>query len=293
MAAAASLLVHAGGALALLAAHTAPGLPPVSAIEVELIAANDAAAGTAAPGHAGSQVPAPPATVTPQLDVARPMTSTADASPMASPTDRAEASLVAPTTTIARQEPATADVARTQPSAVWQPPLPPTRPARAAMPPLQAAASPPAPAAAGSAPTPVQEPTTTPRRPRLQQATAAAGVGGRDGTATAAAAGTAPVPAAGNPPPRYPYLARRRGQQGTVRLDVSVAADGRVSAVRVARSSGHVLLDQAAVRALQRWRFQPATRAGLAVRAQLIVPVRFRLDGSEAAAGTRQAEANR
>jgi len=260
---------------------------------VELIAANDAAADTAAPGHAGSHVPAPPATVTPQMNDTRPMTSTADASAMSSPSDRVEASLVAPTTTIARQEPATANVAKAQPSAVWQPPLPPTRPARTTTPPPQAATSPPEAATAGSALAPAQEPKTAPRRPRPQQATVAAGVGGRDGTATAAAAGTAPVPAAGNPPPRYPYLARRRGQQGTVRLDVSVAADGRVSAVRVARSSGHVLLDQAALRALQRWRFQPATRAGVAVRAQLIVPVRFRLNDSQAAAGTRQAEASR
>jgi protein TonB len=64
------------------------------------------------------------------------------------------------------------------------------------------------------------------------------------------------VPIAGTTvPPRYPAAARRRGQEGTVLLTVSVAADGSVSEVLVARSSGHAVLDDEAVRTVRQWRF--------------------------------------
>ena len=64
------------------------------------------------------------------------------------------------------------------------------------------------------------------------------------------------VPIAGTTiPPRYPASARRRGQEGTVLLAVTVAADGSVSEVLVARSSGHAVLDDEAVRTVRQWRF--------------------------------------
>ena len=64
------------------------------------------------------------------------------------------------------------------------------------------------------------------------------------------------VPIAGTTiAPRYPASARRRGQDGTVLLAVTVAADGSVREVLVARSSGHAVLDDEAVRTVQQWRF--------------------------------------
>ena len=59
------------------------------------------------------------------------------------------------------------------------------------------------------------------------------------------------------PSPSYPALARRMGWTGTVRCRLLVAPDGRVVDVRIDASSGHDVLDQAAVRALLRWRFRP------------------------------------
>lgn len=58
-------------------------------------------------------------------------------------------------------------------------------------------------------------------------------------------------------PPAYPTLARRRGWEGSVLLDLHVAADGTVSEATVATSSGHVMLDDAALRAVRTWRFVP------------------------------------
>ena len=50
----------------------------------------------------------------------------------------------------------------------------------------------------------------------------------------------------------YPLAARRQGLRGTVELDVWLDPAGRVRDVRVARSSSHELLDDAAVETIRR-----------------------------------------
>lgn len=85
-----------------------------------------------------------------------------------------------------------------------------------------------------------------------------------------------------NPKPAYPLMARRRGLQGLVRLDVKVNAEGIPTAVRVKDSSGHEALDEAALTAVWHWRFAPARRGGEAVEGSVVVPVRFNLDGEAA-----------
>lgn len=84
--------------------------------------------------------------------------------------------------------------------------------------------------------------------------------------------------AAGNAKPDYPSEARRRGQQGRVLLHVDVSAAGAPISVTVSSSSGHELLDQAALRAVSAWRFTPATRGGSPVAGTVDVPVQFRLE---------------
>lgn len=80
-----------------------------------------------------------------------------------------------------------------------------------------------------------------------------------------------------NAAPRYPYLARRRGQQGRVILRVRVNAGGDAAAVTIRRSSGYRLLDDAAVDAVGKWLFVPARRGGIAVAGLVDVPVSFTL----------------
>jgi protein TonB len=50
----------------------------------------------------------------------------------------------------------------------------------------------------------------------------------------------------------YPLAARRQSLRGTVELDVALDPSGRVRDVRVARSSGAGILDDAAVDILRR-----------------------------------------
>jgi len=82
----------------------------------------------------------------------------------------------------------------------------------------------------------------------------------------------------GNPRPAYPFAARRKGVEGRVVLRVSVLASGGVAGIAVERTSGSRLLDRAALDAVRRWRFSPATRLGQPVASTVRVPITFRLD---------------
>ncbi len=81
-----------------------------------------------------------------------------------------------------------------------------------------------------------------------------------------------------NPPPVYPNSARRSGVQGKVLLTVNVTAAGTAGNVSVANSSGHSLLDTAAIEAVRRWKFVPAKRGSEIVEAKVLVPVEFKLN---------------
>jgi protein TonB len=85
------------------------------------------------------------------------------------------------------------------------------------------------------------------------------------------------APRADNPAPEYPYIARMRGEAGRVVLRVDVLASGAAGKVRVERSSGYDVLDQAALESVKRWRFLPARRNGRPVAATVRVPIRFAL----------------
>jgi protein TonB len=82
-----------------------------------------------------------------------------------------------------------------------------------------------------------------------------------------------------NRPPAYQALARRRGWEGTVVLEVDVDGDGRVQAVRIQTSSSYALLDREALDAVGKWRFTPGSRNGTAVESKVLVPVHFMLQG--------------
>lgn len=80
-----------------------------------------------------------------------------------------------------------------------------------------------------------------------------------------------------NPPPHYPHAARRRGMQGRVLLHVQVMASGHCGQIEIQKSSGHDILDDAAVEAVKEWHFIPATHLGFAITSWLHIPIRFEL----------------
>ncbi len=84
--------------------------------------------------------------------------------------------------------------------------------------------------------------------------------------------------AMGNKPPRYPKAARKLGYEGIVTLLVFVDAAGQAQDVAVQASSGYAMLDEAAVKAIRQWRFEPARRFGMAVEGSVLVPIVFDLE---------------
>jgi protein TonB len=75
--------------------------------------------------------------------------------------------------------------------------------------------------------------------------------------------------------PPYPDAARAGRLEGTVILRVSVDARGHITTVGIYQSSGHVVLDRAAVASVKSWRFEPARSNGTAIAAEVELPVRF------------------
>ena len=81
--------------------------------------------------------------------------------------------------------------------------------------------------------------------------------------------------------PTYPPASRRAGEQGTVRLKVLVDTNGRPSNVEVTQSSGSPRLDQAAIDAVRKWRFEAATDGEKKIQAYTQVAVTFKLTEAE------------
>lgn len=86
-------------------------------------------------------------------------------------------------------------------------------------------------------------------------------------------------------PPKlsYPPLARRRGQEGRVILTIIVDPEGKVRHAKVDKSSGHAILDEAAITAVQAARFNPAKNlAGAAIPSSYKLPFNFKLSDEPA-----------
>jgi TonB family protein len=85
----------------------------------------------------------------------------------------------------------------------------------------------------------------------------------------------------------YPPEALAQGIEGSVLLELSIDATGRVTEARVLRSVGYEALDRAALEAARRFVFEPARRDGVAVPAVLRYRYRFSVAAARAAQGPR------
>jgi protein TonB len=158
-----------------------------------------------------------------------------------------------------------------QPQAQPEPPKPQPRIERAEKP------APKQPVQEEAAPQSVAAPPATPVLPPVQAAPPA--------VAAAPVFDTAPDYKAAylnNPRPAYPMAARRMGWDGRVVLNVEVLATGYCGDASVFQSSGHEVLDNAALRTVKGWRFVPASRVGRPVTQWFKVPIQFSLKENEA-----------
>ncbi|HTT07041.1 MAG TPA: TonB family protein [Steroidobacteraceae bacterium] len=77
----------------------------------------------------------------------------------------------------------------------------------------------------------------------------------------------------------YPDASRRNNEEGRGIVHICVDTRGRVSEARIATSTGHPMLDDAAVNLAKAYRFRPATQGGKPVTECTGLPVRFNLTG--------------
>ncbi len=80
------------------------------------------------------------------------------------------------------------------------------------------------------------------------------------------------------PRPVYPRDAELAGVEGTVMILAFVDASGDVTDAKIAKRSGSLMLDGAAIREVRHWHFQPATHDGKSVTSVVQVPVQYKLD---------------
>jgi protein TonB len=77
--------------------------------------------------------------------------------------------------------------------------------------------------------------------------------------------------------PAYPEAARLRGIEGAPVIWLHISADGKVVGARIHKSSGHTILDEAALRWARTRRFVPAYQGNTPVEAEVTKEVRFSL----------------
>lgn len=113
---------------------------------------------------------------------------------------------------------------------------------------------------------------------RNAQATGTAEGGSMNAGGNAGGAITAPRYKS-NPKPPYPSTARQAGNEGTVRVRISLDAEGHILDVRIHKSSGYSELDKAAQEFIKsRWQFYPAKKDGNSIPWTVIVPVIYSLN---------------
>lgn len=81
-----------------------------------------------------------------------------------------------------------------------------------------------------------------------------------------------------NPPPSYPPLSKRLGEQGRVVVRARIEVNGSASQAEVQTSSGFERLDQAALQTVKRWRYLPGKRAGVPEAMWFNIPIEFVLE---------------
>lgn len=78
-------------------------------------------------------------------------------------------------------------------------------------------------------------------------------------------------------PPVYPRIARESGWEGTVLVRVAIQPDGSPGTIKIRKSSGHEVLDTAALEAVKKWKFFPAKDGNIPIRSVVEIPINFDL----------------
>jgi protein TonB len=85
-------------------------------------------------------------------------------------------------------------------------------------------------------------------------------------------------PTLNNPPPKYPIISKKEGEEGEVILLVRVNSNGEVTEVILYKSSGYERLDNSSMYAVKSWKFIPAkNKFGGGVESVVKIPFVFKI----------------
>lgn len=79
-------------------------------------------------------------------------------------------------------------------------------------------------------------------------------------------------------PIKYPHSAKRRNMEGTVLIEVWLNALGQQTKLLIVNSSGHQVLDNAALEAITQWKFSRHQSNGQAIAHRVQIPINFELN---------------
>jgi TonB family protein len=126
-------------------------------------------------------------------------------------------------------------------------------------------------------PTPTATPTSPPPTATPIPPTPTPSV--REGDIVVAGPGVNPPVMIYREPPRYPPAAERMGATGVVEAEALVGINGVVEEVRIIKVEGRNFgFERATEEAIYKWRYKPATKGGVKVRAWVTIRVPFRLE---------------
>jgi len=80
-----------------------------------------------------------------------------------------------------------------------------------------------------------------------------------------------------NPHPEYPLIARKKGWQGKLLLNVLVGKNGEVIDINIVKTSGFEILDKTSIETVKNWKFIPARIGKKRIEDNLNIPVSFKL----------------
>ncbi|GAM68564.1 ferric siderophore transport system [Vibrio sp. JCM 19236] len=78
-------------------------------------------------------------------------------------------------------------------------------------------------------------------------------------------------------PVGYPRLAQKRGWQGNTLIEIWINEEGKQIKQAIVNSSGHKILDEAAMKAVAEWQFQRRSEQGQRIAYRVQVPINFQL----------------
>jgi TonB family protein len=80
--------------------------------------------------------------------------------------------------------------------------------------------------------------------------------------------------------PMYSAVARKQGVCGLVEVALAISEFGTVDEAKIVRAQPSGYFEEAVLKSVRKWRFEPVKNEGVAIKYQTVAPIHFHLEGS-------------